>query len=91
MGGAGAAAGGAATVAGAGAGAAGIGLAAGGAALLVKYGLKARPLNETNILNPETERMLSKEVKHNANAGPNPNPNANTNRCFASNTHRIWV
>jgi hypothetical protein len=84
-------------VAGAGAGAAGIALAAGASALLVKYGLKARPLNETNILNPETERMLSKEVNANANAGtnpntnPNPSTNTNPNRCFASNTPPIWV
>ena len=69
---AGAAAGGAATVAGAGAGAAGIGLAAGASALLVKYGLKARPLNQTNIMNPETEKMLTKEVNSNANSTLNP-------------------
>ena len=44
------------------------------AALLVKYGLNSRPLNQTNILSPETaaERMVSKQVlriKHASNMG----------------------
>ena len=42
-------------------------------ALLAKYGLKPRELEETNILTPETEedRLCSDEVQ------PNPIPNTN--------------